>query len=46
MADNKKYYYLKLKDNFYDSEQMIILQNMQDGYLYSDILMKLYLRSM
>lgn len=46
MSDNKKYYYLKLKDNFYDSEQMIILQNMQDGYLYSDILMKLYLRSL
>ena len=46
MANNKKYYYLKLKDNFYDSEQMIILQNMQDGYLYSDILMKLYLRSL
>ena len=46
MADNKKYYYLKLKDNFYDSEQMIVLQNMQDGYLYSDILMKLYLRSL
>ena len=46
MADNKKYYYLKLKDNFYDSEQMIILQHMQDGYLYSDILMKLYLRSL
>jgi predicted phage replisome organizer len=46
MADNKKYYYLKLKDNFYDSEQLIILQNMPDGYLYSDILMKLYLRSL
>ena len=25
---------------------MILLQNMQDGYLYSDILMKLYLRSL
>lgn len=46
MSDNKKYYYLKLKDNFYDSEEMIILQNMADGYLYSDILMKLYLRSL
>lgn len=44
--DNKKYYYLKLKDSFYDSEEMIILQNMQDGYLYSDILLKLYLRSL
>lgn len=46
MADVKKYYYLKLKENFYDSEEMILLQNMQDGYLYSDILMKLYLRSL
>ena len=46
MADNKKYYYLKLKENFYDSEQMIILQDMPDGYLYSDILLKLYLKSL
>ncbi len=46
MSDNKKYYYLKLKENFYDSEEMIILQNMPDGYLDSDILMKLYLRSL
>lgn len=46
LADNQKYYYLKLKDNFYDSEEMIILQSMPDGYLYSDVLMKLYLRSL
>ena len=46
MSDSKKYYYLKVKDNFYESEEMIILQNMPDGYLYSDILMKLYLRSL
>lgn len=46
MAENKKYYYLKLKENFYDSEEMIILQNMPDGYIYSDILLKLYLRSL
>ena len=46
MSDNKKYYYLKVKENFYESEEMIILQNMPDGYLYSDILMKLYLRSL
>lgn len=46
MSNNKKYYYLKLKENFFDSEEMIILQNMPDGYLYSDILMKLYLRSL
>lgn len=46
MADNKKYYYLKLKENFFESEEMIILQNMEDGYIYSDILLKLYLRSL
>lgn len=46
MSDNKKYYYLKVKENFFDSEQMIILESMPDGYLYSNILLKLYLRSL
>lgn len=46
MADNKKYYYLKLKDNFFDSDEMIVLESMADGYLYSNILLKLYLRSL
>ena len=45
MADNTNYYYLKLKDDFYNDEAMIILESMPDGYLYSNILMKLYLRS-
>lgn len=46
MADNKKYYYLKLKEGFFDSEDMKLLQAMKDGYVYSDILLKLYLRSL
>lgn len=46
MADNKKYYYLKLKENFFESDSMILLENMKDGYLYSNILLKLYLRSL
>ena len=46
MADNKKYYYLKLKEGFFDSDEMIILESMPDGYLYSNILLKLYLRSL
>jgi predicted phage replisome organizer len=46
MADDKKYYYLKVKENFFDSEQMIVLESMQDGHLYSNILLKLYLRSL
>ena len=28
MADNKKYYYMRLKENFFDSDEMIILENM------------------
>lgn len=46
MADNKKYYYLKLKDNFFESDEAIILESMPDGYIYSNILLKLYLRSL
>ncbi len=46
MADSKKYYYLKLKENFFDSEDMKLLQAMKDGYMYSDILLKLYLKSL
>lgn len=46
MSDNKKYYYLKLKDSFFDSDSMIVLESMPDGYKYSNILLKLYLRSL
>lgn len=46
MSDNKKYYYLRLKDNFFDSDELKILESLKDGYLYSNILLKLYLRSL
>lgn len=46
MSDNRKYYYLKLKDNFFDSEELIILESMDNGYVYSNILLKLYLKSL
>lgn len=46
MSDNKKYYYLKLKDNFFDTDEMIVLESMKDGMMYSNILLKLYLRSL
>lgn len=46
MSDNKKYYYLKLKENFFESDSMMLLEKMADGYLYSNILLKLYLRSL
>ncbi|RUT55570.1 hypothetical protein NPD9_1719 [Clostridium botulinum] len=46
MSDNKKYYYLKLKESFYERDEMVIIESMPDGYMYSNILLKLYLRSL
>ena len=46
MADNRKYYYLKLKENFFDSDSVVLLEDMKDGILYSNILLKLYLKSL
>ena len=39
---------MRLKENFFDSDEMIILENMDngDGIIYSNILLKLYLRSL
>ena len=46
MADDKKYFYMRLKDNFFDTEEITLLESLPDGYLYSNILLKLYLRSL
>lgn len=46
MADNRKYYYLKLKENYFDDDAVVLLESMQDGILYSNILLKLYLKSL
>ena len=46
MADNKKYYYIKLKEDYFEDETQILLESMPDGYLYSNILLKLYLKSL
>lgn len=46
MSENRKYYYLKLKDNYFDDDVVVLLENMQDGILYSNILLKLYLKSL
>lgn len=46
MSDNKRYYYLKLKDNFFDSEEIKILESLPNGIYYSNLLIKLYLRSL
>ena len=46
MADDKKYYYMRLKEDFFDTDALKILESMPDGYLYSNILIKLYLKSL
>lgn len=46
MSESKKYYYLKLKENFFNSDEIVLIESMQDGILYSNILLKLYLLSL
>ncbi|WP_321991510.1 phage replisome organizer N-terminal domain-containing protein [Marispirochaeta aestuarii] len=45
MADNKKYYYIKLKDNYFDRDTVKLLEAQENGYIYSLIILKLYLKS-
>lgn len=46
MSENRKYYYMKLKENFFTTEKMVILESAQDGLLYSNLLLKMYLMSL
>ena len=46
MSDKKDYYYIRIKENFYESDKMAYLQSLPQGYEFSDILMKMYLKSL
>ncbi len=46
MSDNKKYYYLKLKENFFETHAMRIMDGMPDRYRLTVLLLKLYLDSL
>ena len=46
MATNKKYYFLKFKEDFFRDETIILLEDIKDGYLFSNILLKMYLLSL
>ena len=46
MAENRRFYYLKLKEGFYNSETMVVLESTPDGLLYSNLLLKMYLMSL
>lgn len=45
MSDNQKYYYIKLKDNYFEQDNIKVLESMKNGYIYSLILIKMYLRA-
>ena len=46
MAENKKYYFLKLKEDFFDQREIVVLEGSKEGVLYVNILLKLYLKSL
>lgn len=45
MADNEKYYYIKLKDNYFEQDNVKVLESMKNGHVYSLIIIKLYLKA-
>ena len=46
MSENKKYFYLKLKDSFFSSEEMMMLENLPDGLVYQNIYLRMCLLSL
>ena len=46
MSDNRRYYYLKLKEGFFDEDAMVLLESMQEGIRYCNILLRVYLKSL
>lgn len=45
-AGNGKYYYLRLKENFFDSDEIKLLESGENGLEYSCFLLKLYCKSL
>lgn len=46
MLNNSVYFYMRLKENFFDSEEVVIIEGMEKGYTYEVILLKMYLKSL
>jgi predicted phage replisome organizer len=46
MSDNKKYYYLKMKETFFDGEEMKILESQPNGVIYQNLYLKMCLLSL
>ena len=46
MAENKKYYWLKLKDDFFDDDTIKFIEEQENGIKYSNFYLKLCLKSL
>lgn len=46
MSENKKWFYLKFKENYFEKDQVRVVEAMKNGYEYSLIILKLYLKSL
>lgn len=46
MSENKKYYWLKLKEDFFDDETIRFIEEQPNGVLYSNFYLKLCLKSL
>lgn len=46
MSENHKYYYMKLKETFFNAPKVALMEQMRDGSLYIVLLLKLYLMSL
>ena len=46
MSENKQYFYMRLKEHFFNSTELIAVESMENGYRYSNILLKMYLLSL
>ena len=46
MSESHKYYYMKLKETFFNDSKILLLEQMQDGPLYILLLLKFYLISL
>lgn len=46
MKDNKKKIYFRLAEDFFDRPEIKVVESMTDGYLYSNILLKMNLMSL
>jgi uncharacterized phage protein (TIGR02220 family)/predicted phage replisome organizer len=45
VSDNRKYYYLKLRDNYFEQDSVRVLEGLENGAVYSLIILKICVRA-